>query len=165
MTTPKDGQDPTRHFAEAEQAALYETLGGFLQQLLTRAFELPEQVAAALVRETFYQALHAPAPDARAWLIAAACRSANDYRQNRGLPAANEEEIARHAATVLSYREAMESLPTRAREALRLRFEQKKTYPEIAEELGVSKHAAERIVAKAVARLREVLRGRGPRSI
>lgn len=49
--------------------------------------------------------------------------------------------------------------PSRAREALRLRFEEKKTYPEIAEQLGLSVYAAERFVVKALARLRGLLRG------
>ena len=51
-------------------------------------------------------------------------------------------------------------LPRLAREALRLRFEEKKSYPEIAEALDVSIDAAQRIVAKAGAKLRGLLRSR-----
>jgi len=125
-----------------------------------RAFELPERDAERLVRETFTDyRLNQPASNGRAWLIGAVCRQANAYRRRRGLPAADEEKTGRHAATVLSHRDAMEKLPSRAREALRLRFEEKKTYPEIAEQLGLSVDAAERFVAKALARLRGLLRG------
>ena len=87
-----------------------------------------------------------------------ACRKANEYRQRRGLPAANEDHAIRNAATSLSYRDAMARLPTRAREAVRLRFEEKKTHAEIAEQLGLSVYAAERFVAKALAKLRGLFR-------
>jgi RNA polymerase sigma factor (sigma-70 family) len=164
MTTPKDGPGPPPHSAEAEQAAFYETLSDFLRGLLMRAFEVPERDAEWLVRDTFSDyTLNKPAPDARAWLIGSACNKANDYRQRRGLAAANEALVARHAATALSSREAMEKLPRRAREALRLRFEEKKTYAEVAGELGISVYAAERFVAQALIRLRGVLRGEGTR--
>ena len=162
MTTPTDGPWTLHHSAEAEWAALAKTLGGYLVGLLTRKFEVPERDAVWLVQEAFADYLRGkPAPNARAWLIAQACKTANDYRQRRGLPAANED-IARHATTDLLVREAMERLSSRAREALRLRFE-KKTYAEIAEELGISTSAAERFVAKALAKLRCGLRGEGTR--
>jgi len=141
--------------------ALHEALGGYLIALLIRAFEVPEPEAEWLVRERFTEySLDQPATDERAWIIGAVCRDANDYRRRRGLPAADEEKVGRHAAAVLSYRDARERLPSRAREALRLRFEEKKSYAEIAEELGLSVHAAERFVGKAFFRLRELLGGR-----
>jgi RNA polymerase sigma factor (sigma-70 family) len=162
MTTLKDDPAQPHYSAVAEHAALYETLGGYLEALLTRAFAVPEQDAALLVRDTFFDyGQGKQAPNARAWLIGSACKRANIYRQMRGLPPVNEADVERHAARVLTYRDAMEPLPSRAREALRLRFQENKTYPEIAEELGVSVYVAERFVAKAFARLRGVLGGEG----
>jgi RNA polymerase sigma factor (sigma-70 family) len=93
--------------------------------------------------------------------IGAACRAGNSYRVGRGLPAANVADVERHATTVLSIRDALERLPSRAREALRLRFDNGKTYAEIAAELGISEYAVERFVAKVWTRLRGLLRGQG----
>ena len=164
MTTPEEGPGPLQPSAEAEQAALYETLGAFLQGLLIRAFEVPEREAERLVRDTFlHYVQNKPAPNAHAWLIWAACRKANEYRHGRGLPAANEDHAIRNAATALPYRDGMGRLPTRAQEALRLKFEQKKTYEEVAGEMGLSVSAAKRYVAKALAQLRGLLRGEGER--
>ena len=160
MTTPNDGPGRAHSPAGAEWVELSGSLGGYLIDLLKRAFEIPGPDAEWLVRETFADySFGKPAPDASAWIIAAACRRANDYRQRRGLPAADEAAIERQAVTVLAYRDAMARLPGRAREALRLRFEEKKTFAEIAEQLGLSVYAAERFVAKALARLRGLLRG------
>lgn len=164
MTTPTDGLESPHHSSELEWAELHATLATYLTGLLTRAFEVPEQDAERLVRETFTDyRLNQPASDARAWLIGAVCKHANGYRRSRGLPAADEKAAGRHAATVLSYHDVMARLPSRAREALRLRFDEKKSYAEVAEQLGLSVYAAERFVAKALARLRALLRGEQPR--
>ncbi len=160
MTTPKDGIGSPQHTAEAEQAALYETLGGVLRSLLMRVFELPEQDAEWLVRESFIDyTLNKQAPDARAWLIGVACRNANGYRQRRGLPAANEAEAARQITLVLANRDALATLPRLAREALRLKYDEKLSYEEVAEQLGLSVHAAKRFVSKALTQMRAALRG------
>ncbi|HEU4886732.1 MAG TPA: sigma factor-like helix-turn-helix DNA-binding protein [Thermoanaerobaculia bacterium] len=152
----------TQHpFAEAEHEELYHTLGGFLQGLLVRQFDVPQEDAELLVYEAFvsYFTRNLPFRNARTWLIGAACSNANTWRARRGLPPENGTEIAQNAGKRLPHREAVAMLPEeRARKALRLRFEEKKDYPEIAAELGVSTFAAKRIVAKAVAELRGVLR-------
>lgn len=159
MTTPKDGVG-SQHTAETEQSALYEALGGVLRSLLMRAFELPEQDAEWLLRESIIDyTLNKQAPDARAWLIGVACRNANGYRQRRGLPAANEAEAVRQITAVLATRDALATLPRRAREALRLKFDEKKSYEEVAEQLGLSVHAAKRFVSKALTQMRAALSG------
>ena len=156
------GDFGTQHpFAEAEHAALYRTLGGFLQRLLVRQFGVPQEEAELLVFEAFisYYTRNLPFRDARRWLTGAACDTANLWRAKRGLPPA-EAEIAGTVDKRLSYREARELLPQRAQQALRLRFEEKKDYPEIAAELGVSTFMAKRYVKKGVAELRKLLRAR-----
>jgi len=84
---------------------------------------------------------------------------ANAWLQTRGLPPGNNTEIARNFGSTLAHRDGREMLNERAQEALRLRFAEKKTYEEIAAELGVSTFLAQRIVTKAVAELRLLLRG------
>lgn len=160
MTTPTDELESPQPSAELEWAERHAALGGYLKGTLVRVFEVPEQDAESMVRDAFHDySLAQPALDARAWLIGAVCRQGNLYRKRRGLPAADEEKAGRHAAAVLSSREAMERMSSRAREALRLRYEEKKTSAEIAEQLGLSVYAAERFVAKALTRLRELLQG------
>ncbi|HEV7768349.1 MAG TPA: sigma factor-like helix-turn-helix DNA-binding protein [Thermoanaerobaculia bacterium] len=97
--------------------------------------------------------------DARAWLIAAASISAKTYLQRRGLPAGDDEaDDTRVVLELLLQRDALQTLPALARDALRLRFAERKTYPEIGTELGISPYAAERIVAKAFMKLRSLRR-------
>lgn len=147
-------------FAEAEHAALYHALGDFLQGVLVRHFDVPQEDAELLVYEAFvcYFTRNLPFRDARTWLISAACSNANVWRARRGLPPGNRE-IEQNAARRLPYREAVAMLSEpRAREALRLRFEEKKDYPEIAAQLDVSTFTAKHIVARAVAELRGLLR-------
>src|SRR5687767_2409666 len=91
----------TQHpLAEAEHAALYNTLGGFLQRLLVRQFGVPQEDAEMLVFEAFisYYTRNLPFRDARKWLIGAACDSANLWRDTRGLPPGNEAEIIARTA-------------------------------------------------------------------
>lgn len=163
MTDPRSEFGPLRQSAEAERETLYETLGGVLQRTLTRAFGLPPQDAESLVYETFivYFGMDVPPHDFRAWLIAAACRSAKAHLVRRGLASGDDTTSqTRDAESFLLHREALDLLPARAREALRLRFAERRSYAEIAAELDVSVFAAERIVAKAAARLRSVMRSK-----
>jgi DNA-directed RNA polymerase specialized sigma24 family protein len=152
----------TRHpFANAEQEALYQSLGGFLQGLLVRQFQVPPEDAELLVCEAFhvYYEGKVPVPNEREWLFNAACGHAKNWLQSRGLLPANEEELARNAGTTFSHRVGREMLPERAQKALHLRFAEKKTYEQIAAELGVPQFLAQHIVTKAAANLRRLLRG------
>lgn len=147
--------------AQAGTAPLYEALGGVLQRLLVQKFGVPLEAAESLVYEVFivFYGLEAPPRDAETWLTAAACTSARSYLQRHGLPAADvDRDDEREIVALLLHRDALTTLTRRAREALRLRFAERKTYAEIAEELGVSAYAAEHLVAKAFAKLRGLRR-------
>jgi DNA-directed RNA polymerase specialized sigma24 family protein len=150
-------------FADAKQQALYETLGGFLAGLLMRKFDVPRDDAELLVFQTFhvYYQGKVPVANEREWLSRAACDRADRWRQDRGLPPANNAEIAQDFTGKLSCRDGREMLPERAQKALRLRFAEKKTYEEIATELGVPTFLAQHIVTKAVGQLRGLLKGGG----
>lgn len=131
---------------------LYEEHRGVLLRLLMRKYGVPEEDAETLVYETIVALpLRIVVADAPAWLTAGVCGKGEAYRRARGLdPAADDAGDARDLA--------LATLTDQAREALRLRFEEKRTYAEIAEELGVSVFAAERIVATAGAKLRQRMR-------
>ena len=146
---------------ESSGAALFESLGGALHRLLVRKFGIPPDTAESLVYELFinFHTVDPKPPDARAWLIAVAFTSARTYLQRNGVPNAGlEEENGREVVALLFQPEASEALTASARTALLMRFGERRTYSEIAEELDISSHAAERLVAKAYATLRGLRR-------
>lgn len=161
MELPND--DPfLHHSGEPEQEALYETLGGLLQRMVMRQFQVSPEDAQSLVRETFivFSEMNVARSEAQEWLTGAVCSSAKAYMQRRGLVAPEDvTEREREIRRELAHRDALAMLPSQDREALRLRFEERKTYPEIAAELDVSVEAAQRIVARAAAKLRGRIRG------
>lgn len=63
-----------------------------------------------------------------------------------------------YVLTLAVVQAAVEVLPERRQLAIRLRLEEEMTYPEIAEVIGVTPMAAQRLVARAMAELRELLR-------
>lgn len=159
MTERKDDGSPLRP-AETVAGALYETLSGDLQSMLTRKFGVSADVAELLVLEAFksYCTADDRPVDAHAWLIGTTCRSATEYLQRRGLSVSDTADDERELENLLFHREALDSLPKSAREALWLRFRLRRTYAEIAAELDVSTYYAEQLVAKAGAKLRKVVR-------
>jgi RNA polymerase sigma factor (sigma-70 family) len=162
MKAPTD--DPPLHRSgEPEQATLYEALGGVLQRMVVRMFAVSQETAEALVRDTFhsYYQMKVARSDTQAWLTGMVCRNAKEYLQRRGVVVpGNGTEQEREIRSLLSDRDALAMLPSHARDALRLRFEKQKTYPEIAAELDVSVDTAQRLVRKAMAKLLKVIRER-----
>lgn len=159
MTDSKDERRPLRRFPKMRDERFCEELGGVLLRLLARKFAVPPDDAESLVEEAFigYKSLHLPPPDVEAWLIAAVCRGAKVYRQRRGLDADDDPQVSKESIFV---RAAMDTLGECAREALRLRFDERMSYAEIAAELNISAFAAERMVAQAVAKIRKLQRER-----
>ena len=70
-------------------------------------------------------------------------------------PAPDQELAAREIATAV--RDALDSLPTRQRQVMHLRWHQQATHEEIAETLGISPRTVGIHIGRAIRRLREVL--------
>jgi RNA polymerase sigma-70 factor, ECF subfamily len=70
-------------------------------------------------------------------------------------PAPDQELATREIATAVH--EALESLPTRQRQVMHLRWHQQATYEEIAETLGISPRTVGIHIGRAIQRLRQVL--------
>ena len=157
MTPRKDEANRLRS-GEPALRVLYETLGTDLQRFVTRKFGVPPEDAESLVHEAFVQFVTERPDDAKAWLTGTACRGAKAWLQRRGLAVTDSADDAREIENLLFYRKAQALLPERAREALRLRFQEGRTYEEIAAELDVAAYYAEKLVANAVAKLRQVIR-------
>ena len=149
-----------------DERPLYEALGGLLLRVITHRYEVPPEDAASVLDEAFlaYYAMQTPPRDARAWLIAAVCALGKAYRERQGGlrgeggGARGEghgiEDDVRAVRDLVWYREALATLPRIAREALRLRVAEGKSYEEIAAILDLSADAAQRMVAKAAAKVR-----------
>lgn len=132
---------------------LYEEHRPVLRRLLVRRYGVPEADAETIVYDTVMALpTQGVVSDVQAWLTAGVCGKGEAYRSACGLDPAADDACELALATLTDH----------AREALRLRFDEKRTYAEIAAELGVSVYAAERIVAKAGAKVRERLRSITP---
>jgi RNA polymerase sigma factor (sigma-70 family) len=160
MTDWHDESGPLQEAAEPE-AQLFESVKRMLVDALMQDLDVPEEDAEQIAYDGCIEwyALNGPPSDTRTWLITAVCLIAKRYLEQRGVRDAAEkmralEERILRRRKPLVRREALQALPARARQALRLRHVEKKSYAEIAEELGVSERAAQGIVAKAMAKLR-----------
>ena len=84
MTTPRDASGLLPTSAELAWAERHAPLGGYLIGLLIRVFEVPEQDAERLVRETFYDyRLTQPALNARAASMTPATPTASSAAPGR----------------------------------------------------------------------------------
>lgn len=154
------------HVAE-DIGRLYEDLTPVLLGTLVRKFGVPHEDAETLLHDVFvaYLTIGVTVSDPRTWLIAAACNSAKAWHRARARyatantieaePLDHEAESMRDALFV---RDALTELPERAREAVRLRFVEGLQYAEVATRMGTSVKYAEKLVSKAMAKLRRQYR-------
>lgn len=75
--------------------------------------------------------------------------------------ARQEGDTADDSEALLSLRAALEALTERQREVLRLRYEERLSYREVAAVLGISESAVDRLLSRAVQALRRAVRGGG----
>ena len=144
-----------RHSADAEEIErLYQSLGEVLFGVLTERYALTVADAAWLLQDTFgaYMTNRAVVSDAQGWLISMACAEAEKFQQIRAFEEALPE-ASRDARDRELTRIALTTLPENAREAVRLRFYERKSYDDIAEKLGITAHYAEHLVATSIAKV------------
>lgn len=144
-----------RHSADAEEIErLYQSLSEVLLGVLTERYELTVAEAASLLEDTFgaYVTSRAAVSDAQGWLISAACAEAEKLQQIRAFEEALPEASGDARARELTSR-ALAMLPENAREAVRLRFYERKSYDDIAANLGITEHYAEHLVATSIAKV------------
>ena len=158
MTDSTKGLPPRRPYAEGEERrGQYDKMGDVVEYVITRIFGIRGADAQSLALEVLigYQGIQHPPPDVHAWLIAGACANAKRYLERQGLATA---EKTRAAERWLRDKEALDLLPERYRTVWNLRFEEGKTYAEIAALLGVQPRSAERIVSRAGLKLRALIK-------
>jgi DNA-binding CsgD family transcriptional regulator len=151
-------------FADKEDAdRLYEALNGMLQRTLTDRFGVPADEADVLMHEVFgaYLTVNCPMNDPQAWLVAATCQYGAAYQRDHpppdgATPAVSVDDVA--AMRKIARLPPVAILHERAHEAVRLRFQEQKSYREIAKRLGVSIIHAQAIIRKALLKLRRAPR-------
>lgn len=159
MTIEQHDVEGLPRSAESEETErLCSAVGSLAGRMLVREYGMSEAEVAAVLQDAFYGYVYSKESleNGESWLVAAICAKAAAHLRLRGLEsAATPEDQTAHMRGLVFTRAAVDALPERAREAIRLRFDEKLSYPEIARELGVTVPAARRFVANAVALLRK----------
>jgi RNA polymerase sigma factor (sigma-70 family) len=156
MHSPEDESARNASAAEERVDRLYEQCGGVLKKALLESFGIEANEAEVLLEDALRVTLTKSVADER-WVIAAVCRRA--ARRVRVAfdakipPDASAAELAA-LEEVIFLRAGMATLPEPAQEALRLRFDERRTYAEIAEQLQVSTRYVHRLVQGSLERLR-----------
>lgn len=158
MTIPRNDAEGLHQPAEPEGIARgSDALSRILMGWVTRTYGMADRDAVALleVAHSSYSTLHDLVQDGRAWVIGAVIQLAETHQRIHRLPGKTEDvaaEVVRIRDFTLTA-EALAVLPENAREAVRMRFFEKKSYAEIAAELGVATYYAEHLVMQGVAKL------------
>lgn len=134
---------------------LYEKCAGALRETLQSSFGAPPDAAEAMVNEAFGALITSSAHDEEAYVIAAACRIATQYQaaQEIRIPPDVLAAEARAIRDRVVVRHAIDTLPKRAQEALRLRFVEGRTLAEVAAQLNIHLRYAKRLVLGSIDRL------------
>jgi DNA-directed RNA polymerase specialized sigma24 family protein len=137
-----------------------ESVADLIRRTLTRTFGLQPERAEAILAELFMGATLLNLKDPEGWLIVAACNAAAELRgdaldtlDTATPPDATAKELEAVRGLVLT-EEELAALPPQARKAMRLRYHEHRSYPEIAAELRISRRYAASQVEKSLARLR-----------
>ena len=166
--TEDDARPPQADVAQADvgeaAARLYETVGGPVLRTLTGRFRLSPEEAKALLNMVCVVAMQQDVRNREAWAVVYACKRAQTLRrwQDQGTaappPDITVEELEALREVVLVGK-ALATLTEHGRQALRLRFRERRSYAEIAAELDISAKYAKYLVFQSLKRLRASQRG------
>jgi RNA polymerase sigma factor (sigma-70 family) len=152
---------------EGEFESMYEANFEFLVGVAIRKFRVPDYEAETLAHEVFLTYLKKTTGEIRdlhSWLVGAICHASRYYWRSRGrnIGEREDESLERiDPATMhivdtlpdqLAAREALERLPPRYQEILRLRYFEGMSIIELADHLGVTPKYAQKLVTKCLRR-------------
>jgi len=150
-----------------DPAALYLEKYDFLCRFAQGRFHIPPEEAASLVHDVFLSYLSVAATIHRPhdWLVSAICNACRYYwrRRAREVPLSPEMIARADPATEdsedrllkkITIRTVLSRLDPRSRKVLRLRFEDGYKLRELARVLGVTDKRAEKLLYRAIGRLR-----------
>jgi len=166
-----DEVERLRRSAEAEILdRLFATVGVQLHRTLATTFRMPPKDAEDVVQDVFsaYVTAGPRVADTAGWLRGAALQigksSAESYAMCLAITAPPPDATAEETRAVqdgLFTWKAVRDVPESGREALRLRFQEHRTFREIADELKIATFYAEKLIAKSLAILRKHHRAAG----
>jgi RNA polymerase sigma factor (sigma-70 family) len=157
MNIERDDPEGLRRPAESEDLEqLYGAVRGSVGALLVDR-GMPDAAIDAVLYDAFseYTRLKESVENPVAWLTDAVFALAATYLRLRGLDAAPEpDDIARLADLVVTHA-TLAKLPERTGQVVRLRYFERKSFEQIAEELDITAGAAAVFMNKAIAMLEE----------
>lgn len=166
MSFPRNDAEGQRPAEQPEVVAPgSDALSRILMGWVTRRYEMSDRDAAALIEVAHVSySTTGPGlvPDARAWVIGAVVQLAETHQRIHRLPGKTEDvaaEVVRIGGIVVTA-EALAGLTENTREAMRMKFLDRRSYAEIAAELGVAAYYAEHLVMQGVAKLLALRRQR-----
>ena len=158
MSDERDDREQLGHSAESEETErLYQSVGAVAAQLLQREYGLTDAVIHSIVADAFfgYTGAQQNFPDPESWLADAIFDRARRYIRLRGMDEhPDHEEDPAHVRTLVLTKAALRMLSPTARRALLLRYRERRSYEDIAADLGVTVRAAEKLVMNAESQLR-----------
>jgi RNA polymerase sigma-70 factor (ECF subfamily) len=152
---------------ELEFARLYEDNLSLLVRIAERKFQVPAVDAEALAHEVFLSYLRRKNDirDLHSWLVGAICHACRYFWRQNGRrteqldqslavlrPDPSSAAIREVLPDQIAAREALEALPPRYQEILRLRYYEGYSIREIADYLGVTAKYTQKLVAKCLRR-------------
>jgi DNA-directed RNA polymerase specialized sigma24 family protein len=161
--TEDEAGRPEQSAAAQAAARLYEAVGGPVLRTLTGRFRLSPDEAEALLSMVCVFAVEQDVRYRESWAVVSACNDAQALRrrldQGKAAPPPDitVEEIEALREVVLVGK-ALNTIPKKGREALRLRFREQRSYAGIAAELDITQQYAKHLVFKSLQRLRAVQR-------
>jgi len=168
--------DPPPHIEDDEFVQVYEANFGLLVSIAVRKFQVPFGDAEGLAHEVFlsYLKRRKEIRELHKWLIGAICHASRHYwrKHDRNIEQLDDEAssiqvdpVSAHVVEWLTARiaagEALAVLSPRHQRILRLRYYEGYSIPEIAEELGVTKKYAQKLVGKILRRAAEFFKASG----
>ena len=162
-----DPPGPPSGIDDDEFVQVYEENFGLLVSLAVRKFQVPFGDAEGLAHEVFlsYLKRRKEIRELHKWLIGAICNASRHYwrKHDRSIDQLDDEAtsiqvdpVSAHVVEWLTARiaagEALAVLSPRHQRILRLRYYEGYSIPEIAEELGVTKKYAQKLVGKILRR-------------
>lgn len=173
-------QPPLSSDEERDFEKIYVSHFGFLLAVAIRKFRVPESEAETLVHDVFlsYVKRSEEVVDIHAWLLGGICHASRYYWRLNGrggtiveIDSGDFEQEDPSSSDIhdllpnqIAARAALDSLPKRYAEILRLRFYDGFSINEIAQKLGVKPKYAQKLVTKCLRRAEKTyfLRGQKP---
>jgi len=162
-------QSTTAAAAADDVEALYIEHRNLLLYVAARKFRIPECDSENLIQEVFLSFLQTATKidNVRAWLVAAMCNASRHYWRAQGRTESLPEDFHDHAdsgsvglaeefALKMTVRQAINYLPDRCRETLRLHYFEGHSAAEVARILDTTSRYAEKLIHTCLGRVREV---------